>query len=273
MDGLHGTEFLRLTGAKFAQYNQGTWTRVLQFTQTAGSYGTSITFSWLTCETARDIWADFNIDLRQNAVSFKAVWKGTGSREMKCVGDGTTYSVWVKGTKTRYDPYGIIQVTNMYAVNSYNTTVAYTDTEPTGTYSATVSTQGIVRSATQLLTARTINGTSFNGTSNIVTSYWGTARNIAIASSNGGGAGAATSVNGSANVTLKLPATITAALGGNASTASKLQTARTLWGRSFDGSANVSGDLSGVGTSRPRACSAPPRPPTPTWRATRGRHW
>ena len=101
--------------------------------------------------------------------------------------------------------------------------------------------------AEKLLTARTINGTSFNGTANIVTSYWGTARNIAIASSNGGGAGAATSVNGSANVTLKLPATITAALSGNASTASKLQTARTLWGRSFDGSANVSGDLSGVG--------------------------
>ena len=247
LDGTHGTEFLRLTGAKFAQYNQGTWTRVLQFTQTAGSLGTSITFSWLTSECARDIWADFNIDLRENAVSFKAVWKGTGSREMKCVGDGTTYSVWVKGSKTNYDPFGIIQVTNRYAVNSYNTTVAYTDTEPTGTYSATVSTQGIVRSATQLLTARTINGTSFNGTANIVTSYWGTARNIAIASSNGGGAGAATSVNGSANVTLKLPATITAALSGNASTASKLQTARTLWGRSFDGSANVSGDLSGVG--------------------------
>ena len=102
--------------------------------------------------------------------------------------------------------------------------------------------------AEKLLTARTINGTSFNGTANIVTSYWGTARNIAIASSNGGGAGAATSVNGSANVTLKLPATITAALIGNASTASKLQTARTLWGRSFDGSANVSGDLSGVGS-------------------------
>ena len=101
--------------------------------------------------------------------------------------------------------------------------------------------------AEKLLTARTINGTSFNGTANIVTSYWGTARNIAIASSNGGGAGAATSVNGSANVTLKLPATITAALSGNASTASKLLTARTLWGRSFDGSANVSGDLSGVG--------------------------
>jgi hypothetical protein len=102
--------------------------------------------------------------------------------------------------------------------------------------------------AEKLLTARTINGTSFNGTANIVTSYWGTARNISIASSNGGGAGSAVSVNGSGNVTLKLPATITAALSGNASSASKLQTARTLWGRSFDGSANVSGDLSGVGS-------------------------
>lgn len=34
------------------------------------------------------------------------------------------------------------------------------------------------------------------------------------------------------------------ALTGNASTATKLETARTLWGQSFDGTANVSGDLS-----------------------------
>ena len=34
---------------------------------------------------------------------------------------------------------------------------------------------------------------------------------------------------------------------GNAGSATKLQTARTLWGRSFDGTANVSGDLTGVG--------------------------
>ena len=100
--------------------------------------------------------------------------------------------------------------------------------------------------AEKLLTARTINGTSFNGTANITTAQWGTARNIAIASSNGGGAGAATSVNGSANVTLKLPATITATLSGNASSATKLATARTLWGQSFNGTSNVSGSLSSV---------------------------
>lgn len=34
---------------------------------------------------------------------------------------------------------------------------------------------------------------------------------------------------------------------GNAGTATKLQTARTLWGRSFDGTKNVSGDINNVG--------------------------
>ena len=37
------------------------------------------------------------------------------------------------------------------------------------------------------------------------------------------------------------------ATAGGATTATRLASARTLWGRSFDGSANVSGDMSGVG--------------------------
>lgn len=36
--------------------------------------------------------------------------------------------------------------------------------------------------------------------------------------------------------------------GGNVASATKLKTARTLWGQSFDGSKNISGDMSGVGT-------------------------
>ena len=38
-----------------------------------------------------------------------------------------------------------------------------------------------------------------------------------------------------------------ATIDGNVASATKLQTARTLWGQSFDGSANVSGDMTGVG--------------------------
>lgn len=40
--------------------------------------------------------------------------------------------------------------------------------------------------------------------------------------------------------------TITDNISGNASTATKLQTARSIWGQSFNGTANVSGTLSGV---------------------------
>lgn len=100
--------------------------------------------------------------------------------------------------------------------------------------------------ADQLRTTRTINGTSFNGTANITTANWGTARSIGIVNSDGTGTAVTTSVNGSANVNLKLPATIKASLTGNASTATKLATARTIslsggakGSVSFNGSADV----------------------------------
>lgn len=107
---------------------------------------------------------------------------------------------------------------------------------------------GNATTATTLQTARSINGTNFNGSANIITANWGTARNIGIVNSDGTGTAVVTSVNGSANINLKLPATIKAALTGNASTATKLQTARTIWGQSFNGGANISGNLTGVGS-------------------------
>lgn len=54
-----------------------------------------------------------------------------------------------------------------------------------------------VEKANTLTTARTINGTSFNGSANITTSNWGTARNITIGNTT-------KSVNGSGNVSWSL---------------------------------------------------------------------
>lgn len=54
-----------------------------------------------------------------------------------------------------------------------------------------------VGSATKLQTARQINGTNFDGTANITTSYWGTARNFTIGNTT-------RSVNGSGNVSWSL---------------------------------------------------------------------
>lgn len=52
--------------------------------------------------------------------------------------------------------------------------------------------------ATKLKTSRTINGTNFDGSSNILTTKWGTARNLALSGAVSGSA----SVDGSGNVTI-----------------------------------------------------------------------
>lgn len=79
-----------------------------------------------------------------------------------------------------------------------------------------ITSSGNAATATKLATARTINGTSFDGSANITTASWGTARNISISDSDGTNTGSAVSVNGSDNATLKLPSTIKASLTGNA---------------------------------------------------------
>lgn len=195
LDGLHASSFVRVYTGNFTQYNNGTWTKILQFTIPNGSLQPSITFTWHPTECARDIWADFNINIRSGSLTFYANWKGGNRRNMYCVGDGTTYSVWVQGTKTTWDPFGLIQVTSTWSINSYQAgSLQYSDSEPSGTYKVAASTSGFALYADRLLNSRTINGTDFNGTANITTAKWGTARSIKIGNT-------AKNVDGSDNVT------------------------------------------------------------------------
>ena len=112
---------------------------------------------------------------------------------------------------------------------------------------------GNASTATKLAASKTINGTAFDGSGNITTANWGTARNISISDSDGTNTGSAVSVNGSAAVTLKLPSTIKATLSGNASTATKLAASKTIQtnlastsSASFDGSANITPGVTGT---------------------------
>ena len=109
-------------------------------------------------------------------------------------------------------------------VNGKPTHLEQFSNENTKFITASASITGNAKTATTLQTARTINGTSFNGSENITTANWGTARNISIADSDATNTGTAVSVNGSGNVTLKLPATIKASLSGTASSATKVNT-------------------------------------------------
>jgi hypothetical protein len=85
-----------------------------------------------------------------------------------------------------------------YSSGSYNGSAAMSISIPNNTnqltngagfITASASISGNAGSATKLQNSRTINGTSFNGTANIVTSYWGTTRKLW-----------GNSVNGNANV-------------------------------------------------------------------------
>ena len=126
-------------------------------------------------------------------------------------------------------------------------TVTYDDSDGTldfvvGTLNQ--DTTGNAATATALETARTIGGTSFDGTSNISVALADTATALATARNIGG-----VSFDGTSNIDLAgVNTTGNQDTTGNAATATKLATARTIGGTSFDGSANISVALADTAT-------------------------
>ena len=104
---------------------------------------------------------------------------------------------------------------------------------------------GNASTASALETARTIGGTSFDGTSNISVALADTATALANARTIGG-----VSFDGTANINLAgVNTTGNQDTTGNAATATKLATARTIGGTSFDGSANIAVALASTATT------------------------
>ena len=143
--------------------------------------------------------------------------------------------------------------THNYAASSHTHNYAGSSSAGGAATSALACT-GNSATATKLATARTINGTSFDGSGAITTANWGTTRTITIGNTG-------KSVNGSGNVSWSLSeigaaatshthnyagsssaggaATSALACTGNSATATKLATARTINGTSFDGSGAI----------------------------------
>ena len=104
---------------------------------------------------------------------------------------------------------------------------------------------GNASTATTLETARTIGGTSFDGSANISIALADTATALATARTIGG-----VSFDGTANINLAgVNTTGNQDTSGNAATATILETARTINGVSFDGSANITTLTAGTGVS------------------------
>lgn len=170
LDGYHANSFVKIVGTRFSQYQQGTYTKILEFTITSGSLQPSITFTWHPSECARDVWADFSINIRSSAIIFYANWKGAARRNLWCVGNGTTYSVWVSGTKSSWGPYGVVQVMSTWGINTYKIgSLQYADTAPSGTYSATAITSGWASRVvgTLTMTAGKFSSKTYNGSADV----------------------------------------------------------------------------------------------------------
>lgn len=137
------------------------------------------------------------------------------------------------------------------AVTLYGTDIAK-DSNDSTTVSAVLdnilngtSTVGKSSVATKLETSRSINGTSFDGSSDITTSKWGTARTITVKDNDGTNSQSNTNINGSANFDLKLPSTIKASITGSATSAGKLTTARKVYVKLGTASTSETKDFSG----------------------------
>ncbi len=130
-------------------------------------------------------------------------------------------------------------------------TVAYDDSDNTLDFTVGTlnqDTTGLAATATALATARTIHGVSFDGTANIDLSE-------VIADT----VGAMVSSNTETNITVAYQdsdntldftiGTLNQDTTGNAATATALETARTIGGTSFDGSANIAVALSATATA------------------------
>lgn len=170
LDGYHANSFVKIVGTRFSQYQQGTYTKILEFTITSGSLQPSITFTWHPSECVRDVWADFSINIRSSVIIFYANWKGAARRNLWCVGNGTTYSVWVSGTKSSWDPYGVVQVMSTWGINTYKIgSLQYADTAPSGTYSATAITSGWASRVvgTLTMTAGKFSSKTYNGSADV----------------------------------------------------------------------------------------------------------
>ena len=151
----------------------------------------------------------------------------------------TTATLDINATAT--DISGTLNVAGALTAASFPAT-SLTGTVADARLPASISSDitGNAATATTLATARTIGGTSFDGSANIAVGLAATATTLATARTIGG-----VSFNGSANI--NLPGVNTAGNQNTSGSAATLTTARTIGGVSFNGSANIS--LPGVNTA------------------------
>jgi hypothetical protein len=181
------------------------------------NFGDTGTYIFQSTDGQLDIIADTEVQIAATTIDINGAVDISGALTLAGVTLAETISDTVGAMVTSNTESGIT-VTYDDADNTLDFTVGTLNQNTTGN----------AATATILETARTIGGTSFDGSANIAVALSATATALETARTIGG-----TSFDGTANIAVALSATATA-----------LATARTIHGVSFDGTANI--DLSEV---------------------------
>ncbi len=219
LDGNHGAYYQnRMYDAFVSQYNQNDYIEFLRFVIPSGQnqLRAYVIFDLCRTETGGDMngrvvlrirrGTDNNADYAFYVTNFGRSWLP----ELRCTtNDGITWRVWMKCVKTSYDPYIVVKVVEQYPYGYVTTQSNGTTGTPSGSkYTFVAGMAGLSNAANILVNTRTINGTGFNGSANITTSYWGSTRTFYTNSHDSYRASSGVNVNGSGNVTLLLPNSI-----------------------------------------------------------------
>ncbi|MDB2683505.1 hypothetical protein N9Y58_01365 [Alphaproteobacteria bacterium] len=176
------------------------------------NFGDTGTYIFQSTDGQLDIVADTEVQITATTIDINGAVDISGALTLA----GTTLA------ETISDTVGAMVSSNTES----GITVAYDDADNTLDFTVGTlnqDTTGNAATATALETARTIGGTSFDGSANIAVALAATSTALATARTIGG-----TSFDGTANIAV-----------GLADTATALATARTIAGQSFNGSANI----------------------------------
>jgi len=226
------------------------------------NFGDTGTYIFQSTDGQLDIVADTEIQIAATTIDINGAVDISGALTLA----GTTLA------ETISDTVGAMVTSNTES----GITVAYDDADNTLDFTVGTLNQNTTGSAATLTTARTIGGTSFDGSANIAvalsdtTTALATARTIHGVSFDGTAnidlsevisdtVGAMVSSNTESGITVAYDdsdntldftvATLNQSTTGNAATATALETARTIGGTSFDGTANIAVALAATSTA------------------------
>ena len=197
LDGQHGAFYQNRTFDNYVrQYNQYDYIEFLRFVITSGKteFAAYVIFDLCRVETGGGMSGRAVLRIRRNSdnnagyIFYVTNFGQSWLPELRCTtDDGITWRVWMKCAKTTYDPYIMVKIVEEYPYGSVTTQNNGTTGTPSGSkYTVVAEVAGLSNAA----------------------NIWTNARTFYIQDHNAAHTGTGVSVNGSANVYLKLPNSI-----------------------------------------------------------------